>query len=346
MIEGLTHIDVQSAVSFGVSTNPYQKERESGGHFMYLKNPEMRKALQDIVAHEESLVKEFKDDPYLDGTEPWWEWAEVPVDWRIVHKLLLAKIVKKQGKKYYILKDRKATKRDLARTVKQKRKRKKKLSAVASGKIPTDLFDVIEGFNDIKAFIGIVLRADEPVHILLEGSPGTAKSLFLMEIERLGATFITAGTATKVGIRDIIFDDLPEILIIDEIEKVGSSGDLSSLLTWMESGRIIITKHGLKEERHGKGIVFAACNTVKRLPPELLDRFQHFKIKPYTPDQFVRVVTNYLHKRKKVKKRLAKYIATQVEDYSISVREAIRISRLAKTNLEADAIIKTIRRYS
>lgn len=313
---------------------------------MYLKNPEMRKAMQDIIAHEEGLVKDFKGHPDFDGSTPWWEWADVPVDWRIVHKLLLAKVVKKLGKKYYVLKDRKAAKRDLAKAAKQKRKRKKKLSAVSSGKIPADLFDVIEGFDDIKGFIRIVLRADEPVHILLEGSPGTAKSLFLMEIERLGATFITAGTATKVGIRDVIFDDLPEILIIDEIEKVGSSGDLSSLLTWMESGRIIITKHGLKEERHGKGVVFAACNTVKRLPAELLDRFQHFKIKPYTPDQFVRVVTNYLHKRRKVKKSLAKYIAIQVEEYSTSVREAIRISRLAKTKADVDLLLKTIRRYS
>ena len=173
----------------------------------------------------------------------------------------------------------------------------------------------------------------------------TAKSLFLMEIERLGARFITAGTSTKVGIRDIIYDELPRILIIDEIDKIADPNDLSALLTWMESGRIIITKHGLKDERRGKGWVFAAANTLRKLAPELIDRFEVFHVKPYTKEQFIRVVTGYLTKRKEVPEDLARYIAEKVQEYSVSVREAIRISRVAKTKNEVDRAIEIIRKY-
>lgn len=303
--------------------------------------------LKDIIAYEEKTEKQYKKEKYED-TSPWWEWADIPVDWQIVRKLILAKVVIKAGKKYYLLKDRKATKRLLSKSGKDRTKSLSSRSARNEklGSFPPNLFDVIEGFDDIKEFIKIVLKSKEPVHVLLEGAPGTAKSLFLMEIERLNASFIPAGSATKVGIRDLIFDELPTILLIDEIEKIGKSGDLSTLLTWMESGRVFITKHGMREERQGKGWVFAACNTTKRLSPELLDRFQRFKIKPYGSEQFIRVVSNYLHKRKGVKKSLAKYIAIQVEDYSVSVREAIRVANLVKTKADVDVVIKTIRKYS
>ena len=141
------------------------------------------------------------------------------------------------------------------------------------------------------------------------------------------------------------FDELPRILIIDELDKISDSRDLSALLTWMESGRIIITKHGLRDERRGKGWVFAACNRLKGLPPELLDRFQIFHIKPYEPDQYKRVVTNYLVKREGVKRELAKYIAERTAEYTNSVREAIRISRIAKTKSKVDKVIATIQKF-
>jgi Holliday junction DNA helicase RuvB len=306
---------------------------------------ELRAVLEKIIKHEEALLKEFRSDQMLAGSDiqPFWKLFDVPVEWKYVRKLINSEIVKKV-RKYYILCDRNGVKKQLASAKTEKRKRKKKVKKSMT-KLPKNLFDIIEGFDDIKEFIRMVLSADEPVHVLLAGAPGTAKSLFLMEIERLGAVFITAGSATKVGIRDTLFEELPPILVIDEIEKIESSGDLSSLLTWMENGRVIVTKHGLREERRGKGIVFAACNTTKKLPPELLDRFQYFKIKPYTDEQFVSVVTMYLIKRMRVKKTLAKYIAEGVLQHSVSVREAIRLARLAKTKKDIDKVMKIVGKY-
>jgi len=310
-----------------------------------IEDSELRAVLEKIVRHEEGLLKEFSQDSMLAGSDiqPFWRLLDVPAEWKHVRKLINSEIVRKE-RKYYILCDRDGVKKQLASAKKAKRKRKKKVKK-ALIRLPKDLFDVIEGFDDIKEFICMVLSADEPVHVLFVGAPGTAKSLFLMEIERLGAVFITAGSATKVGIRDTLFDELPPILVIDEIEKIESSGDLSSLLTWMENGRVIITKHGFREERRGKGIVFAACNTTRNLPPELLDRFQCFKIKPYTDEQFINVVTMYLIKRMHVKKTLAKYIAEGVLQHSVSVREAIRLARLAKTKKDIDKVMEIVSKY-
>jgi len=317
-----------------------------------LQDPEIVEALQSIIKFEKKRLKEIKTDELyecLRDSLPLWQWSDIPVDWHLVKKMLLAGLLEKIGKKYYVLKERKSIiKRLSVLTVKKQsllKQAKQKRETKSHSGLPPDLFDVIEGFDDLKEFIKIVLNSKEPVHILLEGSPGTAKSLILMEIERLGATFITAGTSTGVGIRNLLFDLLPSKLIIDEIEKVKDSKDLTSLLTWMESGRIVITKAGQHEERKGKGLVFAACNTTKRMPPELLDRFQRFKLKPYTSEQFIRVVTGFLIKRKGIKPDLAEFIAEEVNKYSVSVREAIRVSALAKNKKDAKRILDIIRRY-
>ena len=305
-------------------------------------------ALQAIAKYEDRETQRMKKDPVFKGlrTTPYWIWSDIPVEPSTINKLVLAGLVRRLGRRHCYLKDRKAVEAKLKSLLLAGLKKPKvKVESRKSLAIPKDLFDVIEGFEDLKDFIKIVLAADHPVHVLLEGPPGTAKSLMLMELERIGATFVTAGTATQVGIRDLLFDELPRILVIDELEKINNTKDLSTLLTWMESGRVIITKHNQHEERNGEGIVFAACNSSAKFPPELMDRFQVFKLKPYTDEQFIRVVTGYLTKRKKVKKVLAEYIANRVNEMSISVREAIRLSTLAKSTKDVDRILAITRRY-
>ena len=311
-----------------------------------LSDLEVRETLKRIIEYEEKQEQKFKTDPAFRGLDmkPYWELIDIPASWHVVRKLMFAGVVERPAKKWYILKDRESAKKALEEYERKMKERQQKAAEITQ-ELPEDLFDVIEGYDDLKEFIKMSLKAEEPVHVLLVGPPGTAKSLFLMEIERLGARFITAGTSTKVGIRDIIYDELPRILIIDEIDKINDPKDLSSLLTWMESGRIVVTKHGLQDERRGKGWVFAAANTLRRLPPELIDRFEVFHIQPYTKEQFIRVVTGYLTKRKGVPEDLARYIAEKVQEYSISVREAIRVSRVAKTKDEVDKVIGIIKKY-
>lgn len=313
-----------------------------------LEDPSLREALQRIVKYEEERIVYYKSDSIFKGMDctPYWEMLQVPLEWKFVRRLLFAGLVKKFGKKYYILTDRSEVKVGLAEVEQDRQLMEEKVELVLEEKkFPEDLFDVIEGYDDLKKFFFITLAADDPVHVLMIGAPGTAKSVFLMELERLGGRFITAGTATKVGIRDILYDELPRLLLLDEIDKIDSSGDLSSLLTWMESGRIIITKHGLKDEKKGKGLVFAAANTLRGLPPELLDRFQVFHIQPYSTEEFIRVVKGYLTKRMNIPEEHAQYIAEKVQEFSVSVRQAIRLARLAKTKEEVDDLLEVIKKY-
>lgn len=305
---------------------------------------ELKEALRRIVEYEEEQVERWRNNPVFKDRlpEPWWSWQEVGVHWRTVQKLNLAGFLDclaGSRRKCYKLKDREGVKRLLER-LEERRERP------AKAEIPGDLFDVVEGFDDLKFFIRRVLELDENVHVLLVGPPGVAKSLILKEIERLpGAYFITAGTATKVGIRDLIFEEEPRYLIIDEIDKVEDPKDLSALLTLMEDQRIVITKHGLRESKHVKCTVFAAANSIERMPPELLDRFEVFRIRPYAKDEAKKVVVGYLSRRMGVDPDLAGYIADRVLSYSSSVREAIRIAKLARSREDVDVLVGIARRY-
>jgi Holliday junction DNA helicase RuvB len=213
--------------------------------------------------------------------------------------------------------------------------------------ISPNFWSTIEGYDDIKEIFIASIKAREPVHILLVGPPGTAKSLMLMEVERLpGAVFVTGGTTTKVGLRDILLDKKPRFIIIDELDKISSSDDISVLLTLMESGRVIVAKHKEHREERMKTWVFAAANSTRHMPPELLDRFQKFYLRPYDDETLKRVIVKALTTYEKTDKNLAEYIAEKIVLMNGTVRDAIRVARLATTKEEVDNYVAIIKRYS
>lgn len=209
--------------------------------------------------------------------------------------------------------------------------------------IPDDLFDVVEGYEEVKRLFINSLKG-EPVDFLLVGVPGSAKTLALSELERVGGStpIILGGTATKVGIIDVLFDIRPKLLLIDEFEHFGTK-DYTVLLSLCESRVISETKHGKTRRLELPNTrMFASANSKSRIPLPVLDRLQVVHFPPYTEQEFNGVVVNVLVKRKGVEIGLAEYIAGATWGFSRSVRQAIRISKLANTKGEVDELLKVI----
>jgi replication-associated recombination protein RarA len=87
------------------------------------------------------------------------------------------------------------------------------------------VFSDIEGLDDIKEMIG---------------PPACAKSLFMLEMERIMSSkrvyFAEGASTTKAGIQKFIGENQhKEIIIIDEIDKMPIK-DQEGLLTMMERG--------------------------------------------------------------------------------------------------------------
>src|SRR5918912_171942 len=98
------------------------------------------------------------------------------------------------------------------------------------------VFSNIEGLDDIKEMMLRALESPERAHTLLIGPPASAKSLFMLEIERLmpqNKVYFKEGRATtKAGIQKFIAENPhKEIIIIDEIDKMPTKDQEGSLFS-------------------------------------------------------------------------------------------------------------------
>jgi len=214
--------------------------------------------------------------------------------------------------------------------------------------LPEDIFAPIKGYSDVKELVLKVLQADKPVHLLFTGVPASAKTMFLMELAQIkGAVYILGSQATKAGIAETLFTLRPRLLLVDEIDRIGTK-DIAVLLSLAETGVVSETKYSKRREIKLETKIFAASNTLN-MPKELISRFMVLTFKPYAKEEFIKVATSILVRREDTDENLAAHIAHQVWQLPQSFpdpRQAVRIARLAKTREEVDNVLSIVMRYS
>lgn len=295
-----------------------------------------------------SQIAEFEKnlDMSRPGAELGWSWRDVRIWPAILNRLFLEGVLncpfKSNSYTGYLLSEKGwvVVKGELTEP-----------SVVLEGQalvIPDDLLDTIEGHEEIKELVKRSLESEKPVHLLFTGVPSSAKTMFLMELSRLGAPYILGSQATKAGIADLLFDIQPEVVLVDEIDRLGTK-DIAILLSLMETGIVAETKYGKRRELNLNTKVFAASNTTN-MPRELLSRFLVLYFKPYTEAEFLKVASNILRNRENLDGGLADYVAERVWRFSrrelADPREAVRLARLVKSKEDVDRILEVMSRYS
>ena len=213
--------------------------------------------------------------------------------------------------------------------------------------LPADLFEVIEGYSDVKMLVRQVVESEKPVHVLFTVIPSSAKTMFLLELARTGAPYILGSQSTKAGIADLLFDTEPQLLLVDEIDRINAK-DIAILLSLTQMGIVSETKFGKRREIRLTTKVFAASNSLK-MASELISRFLVLQFRPYNKADFLMVATNLLKKRENVEGDLATYIAERVwalPQRFADPRQAVRVARLAKTREEVERVLEIMTRYS
>jgi hypothetical protein len=121
------------------------------------------------------------------------------------------------------------------------------------------MFEDIVGYDHIKRLFRMSLESDSTTHILLTGPPPSAKTMFLCSLLQhlKKAYFIDGGNSTKAGIIEYLFENRPEYLLIDEIDKSASKHQ-TFLLNLLETGIISETKFGKTRETKMDVSVFAS----------------------------------------------------------------------------------------
>lgn len=52
------------------------------------------------------------------------------------------------------------------------------------GQIGEDLFNEVVGYADIKKLLRRCIQSNEPIHIIFDGTPASAKSMFLLSMQK------------------------------------------------------------------------------------------------------------------------------------------------------------------
>ena len=196
---------------------------------------------------------------------------------------------------------------------------------------PEDMFSLVVGHDKVRALLYYAVLADKPVHALLVGPPGTAKTLMLSDVGSLpGAQFYVGSTTTKSGLVGLLLAVRPRYLVIDELDKMTDS-DMSPLLNLMETGLVTRLQHGARDRISLDTRVFAGANDTRRISPAILSRFAVFELPPYTPAEFVEVATQVLIQREGLGPETAKLVANVVVKFNTTdIRDAVRVARLAR----------------
>jgi len=197
--------------------------------------------------------------------------------------------------------------------------------------IAENIFSDIIGYDDVKELLRACLLAEKPVHVLLAGPPALAKSLFLWDIERAAgekAIWLVGSATSKAGLWDIVSEREPQILLIDELDKMNAA-DTAALLSMMEGGRLVRAKRGRELNLHNQLTVVAASNRLSMLSPELKSRFAIRMLSAYSREDFLTVVRGVLVSRENLGPEMAEEIAQQLDGRTHDVRDAIRVARLA-----------------
>jgi len=206
-------------------------------------------------------------------------------------------------------------------------------------------FKEIIGHYDIKQIFVKAILSKKPVHLLLTGSPGSAKTMFLTEIMRhqKPSYFIVGSNTTKAGLVNQLFERQPKFLLIDELEKM-SMTDQTALLHLKETGIISETKVNKTRQMELTSWVFATANSCERIITPLLSRFLVLELPEYTFEEFSKIALAKLTKEK-VAELLAINIAEKVwnELGSKDIRDVIKVGRLANDIQEVSLIVSMMK---
>ena len=141
----------------------------------------------------------------------------------------------------------------------------------------------IVGYADIKKLLLRCIQVPEPIHVILDGPPASAKSMFLLQMnDKLeSAYYVDCINSTGPRMVDLLFENGVRYLFPDEVEKM-SKRDQNVLLNVMETGMLTSTKVRHTGSKRIELSIYATTNEIDAISKPFRSRFMEFSL----PDIF------------------------------------------------------------
>src|SRR5215470_564733 len=137
------------------------------------------------------------------------------------------------------------------------------------------------------------------------------------------------GTNTTNRILDVLEQERPKIILIDEIDKAPKFLQ-NCILNFMESGKVDVEQQRKQYHFEIKGAkIFATANDINRLSKPLQSRFRKLFLPRYSEEQFLDVSEKVLPK---ISPSIARYIGVQVWKNGGDIRDCISIGKSVRKN--------------
>lgn len=209
------------------------------------------------------------------------------------------------------------------------------------------VFDDVVGYEDVKWLMKRAMTTDDITNILLVGPPGSAKTVFLMAIQKEmpDAKFVTGKPTSGPGVLDTMFKETPKFMLIDEMDDMDP--EVQEVLSqYTETGIVDETKMGKNRTLKTNTKTFGSANTTESIVPQIEDRFLTLYFEPYTKEEFIEVCTHILPRNEGKDAEESEKIAEEIwRVYEEGlVRKAIQVARLSRGDPEK--VIDVIDEYS
>jgi Holliday junction resolvasome RuvABC ATP-dependent DNA helicase subunit len=161
-------------------------------------------------------------------------------------------------------------------------------------------FDEIVGYVDIKKIMLKCINSSdrEPIHVILDGPPASAKSLFLLQMGKKleNSYYADCTNTTGPGIVKYLFEHDVKYLFLDEVEKMNKT-EQNVLLNVMETG--ILTSTKVKQTRSKKMnlSIYATTNDIDAISKPFRSRFMEFSLPEYSYEDFKEIAIKLLNMR-------------------------------------------------
>ena len=220
--------------------------------------------------------------------------------------------------------------------------RAKKFLEVYNVKIDTSkpLFDSIIGYEEQKEILKRVIESEKPIHVLLLGSPATAKTLFILELTKIPNSIYLTPYITYSGLFSYL-DLEPQLILIDQLDNLKYPDVYRLLIDICEYGIATKTSYNQKIAKTIKTKIIATANSVKRIPQALLSRFLILQFKKYSEDEFINI-SKQLLKDYNISEDVKDYIIEKCKN-SLDVRNVLKLANIVKTKEDVDRFMKFIR---